>query len=99
MQYGFILYQEQTQRNNGGGEESVFFHMNSLTGTSEFSDLRPGDEVEFLMTYSQRTRKHSAIHVKKLRWGIGMQVSMKDVATKVFIGKLPAMGHLGHSLI
>lgn len=65
-QYGFILYQEQSQRSSGGGEESIFFHMNSLTGSSEFSDLRPGDEVEFLMTYSQRTHKHSAIHVKKL---------------------------------
>lgn len=75
-QYGFILYQEQNQRSNGGGEESVFFHMNSLTGSCEFSDLRPGDEVEFLMTYNQRTHKHSAIHVKKLRWGDRYTCSM-----------------------
>ena len=66
LQYGFILYHDQSQR-NGGGEESIFFHMNSLSGSCVFSDLRPGDEVEFLMTYSQRTHKHSAIHVKKLR--------------------------------
>ena len=63
-QYGFILYQDQ---GSDGGEESIFFHMNSLTGGSDFSDLRPGDEVEFLITFSQRTNKNSAIHVKKLR--------------------------------
>ena len=65
VQYGFILYQDPNQRNSG--EESIFFHMNSLTGSCEFTDLRPGDEVEFLMTYSQRTHKNSAVYVKKLR--------------------------------
>ena len=41
--------------------------MNSLAGSSEFSDLKAGDEVEFLLTFSQKAQKNSAIHVKKLR--------------------------------
>lgn len=53
--------------------------MNSLAGSCEFSDLRPGDEVEFLMTYSQRTHKHSAIHVKKLRYKNNLLVSMLNM--------------------
>lgn len=81
-QYGFILYQDQSQRSNGGGEESIFFHMNSLAGSCEFSDLRPGDEVEFLMTYSQRTHKHSAIHVKKLRYKISISRRMVVAASR-----------------
>ena len=60
-QYGFIAYQ------NEGGPASVFFHMNSLAGGCDPSELRPGDEVEFLVTLSQKTQKNSAIHVKKLR--------------------------------
>ena len=61
MQYGFIGYQTE------GGPLSVFFHMNSLTGGCDPSDLRPGDEVEFLISANQKTQKTSAIHVKKLR--------------------------------
>lgn len=59
-QYGFIAYQ------NEGGPGSVFFHMNSLTEGCDPSELRPGDEVEFLITLNQKTQKNSAIHVKKL---------------------------------
>lgn len=59
-QYGFIGYQ------NEGGPGSVFFHINSLTGGCDPSDLRPGDEVEFLISVSHKTQKTSAIHVKKL---------------------------------
>jgi cold shock CspA family protein len=59
-QYGFISYQ------NEGGPGSVFFHMNSLTGGCDPGDLRPGDEVEFLISVSHKTQKTSAIHVKKL---------------------------------
>ena len=61
FQYGFIGYQGE------GGPGSVFFHMNSLTGGCDPGELRPGDEVEFLITTSQKTQKTSAIHVKKLR--------------------------------
>lgn len=59
-QYGFITYTSE------GRSENVFFHMNSLAGSSEFSDLKAGDEVEFLLTFSQKAQKNSAIHVKKL---------------------------------
>ena len=62
-QYGFITYPGE-----GRLSESVFFHMNSLIGGCDFSELRAGDEVEFLLTFSQKARKNSAIHVKKLRW-------------------------------
>ena len=48
--------------------ESVFFHMNSLASGFEFSDLHLGDEVEFLVVVKQKTKKCSAIHVKKLRY-------------------------------
>ena len=61
LQYGFISY------HNEGGPGSVFFHMNSLTGGCDPGDLRPGDEVEFLISVSHKTQKTSAIHVKKLR--------------------------------
>ena len=47
--------------------ENVFFHMNSLADGCSFSDLKPGDEVEFLTTFSQKTQRISAAHVKKLR--------------------------------
>ena len=60
-QYGFITYPGE-----GRLSESVFFHMNSLIGGCDFSELRAGDEVEFLLTFSQKAQKNSAIHVKKL---------------------------------
>ena len=44
--------------------------MNSLMGGCDPSDLRPGDEVEFLISVSHKTQKTSATHVKKLRWGL-----------------------------
>ena len=37
--------------------------MNSLAGSSEFSDLKAGDEVEFQLTFSQKAQKNSAIHI------------------------------------
>ena len=61
LQYGFIGCQ------NEGGPGSVFFHMNSLAGDTDPSDLRPGDEVEFLISVNHKTQKTSALHVKKLR--------------------------------
>ena len=61
-QYGFIAYQGE-----GWRSESVFFHMNSLVNGCDISDLKAGDEVEFLLTFSQKAQKNSAIHVKKLR--------------------------------
>ena len=64
LQYGFLSYQAQ-----GSGSDSVFFHMNSVVTGSDFSELEVGDEVEFLIVFSQKTKKNSAIHVKKLRLG------------------------------
>eukprot|EP00731_Ephydatia_muelleri_P017162 Em0010g260a len=59
-QYGFIAYTKD------GQTENVFFHMNSLANGCAFTDLKPGDEVEFLTTFNQKTQRASAAHVKKL---------------------------------
>ena len=42
--------------------------MNSVANGCDFSDLHPGDEVEFLITFSQKAQKNSASYVKKLRY-------------------------------
>ncbi len=62
-QFGFISFPGE-----GWKQESVFFHMNSLMSGCEFSDLRTGDEVEFMLTFNQKTQKRSAIHVRRLRY-------------------------------
>jgi cold shock CspA family protein len=41
--------------------------MKSLASGVEFSDLHSGDEVEFLLV-TNKAKKNSAIHVKKLRY-------------------------------
>ena len=59
-QYGFIVYAKD------GQTENVFFHMNSLVNGCAFTDLKPGDEVEFLTAFNQKTQRTSAAQVKKL---------------------------------
>lgn len=74
LQYGFITrhyshYNGKGASTNsapGGGGESVFFHMKSLAAGCDFYELHSGDEVEFLMV-TNKSKKNSAIHVKKLR--------------------------------
>ena len=61
VQYGFIVYAKD------GQTENVFFHMNSLVNGCAFTDLKPGDEVEFLTAFNQKTQRTSAAQVKKLR--------------------------------
>ena len=62
-QYGFIAYQGEDYSN-----ENIFFHMNSLANGCNIADLNPGDEVEFLITFSQKAQKNSANYVKKLTY-------------------------------
>lgn len=62
-QYGFIAYQGEDQ-----SSENIFFHMNSLANGCNIADLNPGDEVEFLITFSQKAQKNSANYVKKLTY-------------------------------
>ena len=42
--------------------------MNSLANGCNIADLNPGDEVEFLITFSQKAQKNSANYVKKLTY-------------------------------
>ncbi len=62
-QFGFISFFGE-----GRKQDSVFFHMNSLMSGCDFSDLRSGDEVEFMLSFNQNTKKRSAIHVRRLRY-------------------------------
>ena len=47
--------------------ESHTFSCFFFTDGCSFDDLRVGDEVEFMTGVNQKTKKESAIYVKKLR--------------------------------
>jgi cold shock CspA family protein len=55
-QYGFIVYYSD------GEKISVFFHKSNI---DKGDDLKPGDEVEFVVSFSSKSEKHQAICVKK----------------------------------
>jgi len=55
----------------GSDPKKVFFHISDLmeggsTGSSESSNIRIGDEVEFTLSHNSRNGKFSAIKIKKL---------------------------------
>jgi cold shock CspA family protein len=58
LQFGFLQYEKEEGK-------KLFFHM---TEVHEGASLRVGDEVEFVLVYNQRTNKHSACSVRKLRY-------------------------------
>jgi len=65
---GFIEYQTSDYE-----KKKAFFHISDLidentgtTSTSESSNIKIGDEVEFVLSYNSRSNKYSAIKIKKL---------------------------------
>ena len=76
-QYGFIAYQGEDQ-----SSENIFFHMNSLANGCNIADLNPGDEVEFLITFSQKAQKNSANYVKKLTY---VNMSHRRIASRAVL--------------
>jgi len=56
-QFGFISY-------DSGDGKSVFFHMTEVQGNGK--DLKPGDDVQFVIVQNHKNAKKSAVRVEKL---------------------------------